>query len=76
MRHCRQCRADAVGMLGEDRGGEFTPERIAACDVDDAAASRRRAEVQADLARRVRGQATSAEGAGPTQASTSLRRVA
>ena len=24
MRHCRQCRADAVGLLGEDRGGEFT----------------------------------------------------
>jgi nitrogen fixation protein NifB len=23
MRHCRQCRADAVGMLGEDRGEEF-----------------------------------------------------
>ncbi len=23
MRHCRQCRADAVGMLGEDRGQEF-----------------------------------------------------
>ena len=23
MRHCRQCRADAVGRLGEDRGGEF-----------------------------------------------------
>jgi nitrogen fixation protein NifB len=24
MRHCRQCRADAVGMLGEDRSAEFT----------------------------------------------------
>ena len=23
MRHCRQCRADAVGLLGEDRGQEF-----------------------------------------------------
>jgi len=30
MRHCRQCRADAVGMLGEDRGGEFGMESIAA----------------------------------------------
>ena len=32
MRHCRQCRADAVGMLGEDRGQEFAldllPENI------------------------------------------------
>ncbi|CUU55246.1 nitrogen fixation protein NifB [Parafrankia irregularis] len=26
MRHCRQCRADAVGLLGEDRGDEFSPE--------------------------------------------------
>jgi nitrogen fixation protein NifB len=23
MRHCRQCRADAVGLLGDDRGEEF-----------------------------------------------------
>jgi nitrogen fixation protein NifB len=33
MRHCRQCRADAVGLLGEDRGQEFMldqlPEEIA-----------------------------------------------
>ncbi len=29
MRHCRQCRADAVGMLGEDRGDEFTMDREA-----------------------------------------------
>jgi nitrogen fixation protein NifB len=29
MRHCRQCRADAVGMLGEDRSAEFTPDRVA-----------------------------------------------
>jgi nitrogen fixation protein NifB len=28
MRHCRQCRADAVGMLGEDRGAEFSSDRI------------------------------------------------
>lgn len=28
MRHCRQCRADAVGLLGTDRGQEFTLERI------------------------------------------------
>lgn len=26
MRHCRQCRADAVGLLGEDRSAEFGPE--------------------------------------------------
>jgi len=28
MRHCRQCRADAVGMLGEDRSAEFTTEKL------------------------------------------------
>ena len=28
MRHCRQCRADAVGLLGEDRGQEFTLDKI------------------------------------------------
>ncbi|HUX64883.1 nitrogenase cofactor biosynthesis protein NifB [Sulfuricella sp.] len=33
MRHCRQCRADAVGLLGEDRGAEFSTDRIAAMDV-------------------------------------------
>ncbi|MBF0447865.1 MAG: nitrogenase cofactor biosynthesis protein NifB [Magnetococcales bacterium] len=26
MTHCRQCRADAVGMLGEDRSQEFSPK--------------------------------------------------
>ncbi len=30
MRHCRQCRADAIGMLGEDRSAEFTMDKIAA----------------------------------------------
>jgi nitrogen fixation protein NifB len=28
MRHCRQCRADAVGLLGEDRGQEFNMDRL------------------------------------------------
>ncbi len=29
MKHCRQCRADAVGLLGEDLGAEFTLDKIA-----------------------------------------------
>ncbi len=29
MRHCRQCRADAVGMLGQDRGEEFADVALA-----------------------------------------------
>ncbi|QNT70963.1 nitrogenase cofactor biosynthesis protein NifB [Defluviicoccus vanus] len=28
MRHCRQCRADAVGLIGEDRGQEFTMAKL------------------------------------------------
>ncbi len=28
MRHCRQCRADAVGLLGEDRGEAFALARL------------------------------------------------
>ena len=28
MRHCRQCRADAVGLLGEDRSEEFTLDKL------------------------------------------------
>ena len=34
MRHCRQCRADAVGLLGEDRSAEFTTEKIMEMEVN------------------------------------------
>ncbi len=33
MRHCRQCRADAVGLLGEDRSSEFTLDKIEEMEV-------------------------------------------
>jgi len=33
MRHCRQCRADAVGLLGEDRSAEFTIDKIMQMEV-------------------------------------------
>ncbi len=49
MRHCRQCRADAVGLLGEDRGAEFTLDKIEAMDIDYAAAMKMRAEVHAAI---------------------------
>ncbi|MBK1640396.1 nitrogenase cofactor biosynthesis protein NifB [Chromatium okenii] len=49
MRHCRQCRADAVGMLGEDRGQEFTLDKIEQLDVDYAAAMVQRAQVHAAI---------------------------
>lgn len=34
MRHCRQCRADAVGLLGEDRSQEFTKDKFMAMPVE------------------------------------------
>jgi nitrogen fixation protein NifB len=45
MRHCRQCRADAVGLLGEDRGSEFTLDKIEAMEIDYASAMEKRAQV-------------------------------
>jgi nitrogen fixation protein NifB len=51
MRHCRQCRADAVGLLGEDRGQEFTLDKIEDMEIDYAAAMVKRAEVHAQIAR-------------------------
>ncbi len=49
MRHCRQCRADAVGLLGEDRGDEFTMDKIEAMDIDYEAAMAVRAELRAKV---------------------------
>lgn len=49
MRHCRQCRADAVGLLGEDRGAEFTLEKIEAMNIDYEKAMEFRAEVRAGI---------------------------
>ncbi len=42
MRHCRQCRADAVGLLGEDRGDEFTMDKIEEMDIDYQSAMEKR----------------------------------
>ena len=45
MRHCRQCRADAVGLLGEDRGSEFTLDKIEDMEIDYQEAMVKRAAV-------------------------------
>jgi len=50
MRHCRQCRADAVGLLGEDRGAEFTLDKIDEMNIDYDAAMVKRAKVHAAIA--------------------------
>lgn len=41
MRHCRQCRADAVGLLGEDRSQEFTKTKFMAMSADYDLATRK-----------------------------------
>ena len=47
MRHCRQCRADAVGLLGEDRGQEFTLDKLPeAIEVDSAERDAYREEIE------------------------------
>ncbi|MGB5277976.1 MAG: nitrogenase cofactor biosynthesis protein NifB [Gammaproteobacteria bacterium] len=45
MRHCRQCRADAVGLLGEDRGEEFTMDKVEMMEIDYEAAMVKRRKV-------------------------------
>ena len=54
MRHCRQCRADAVGLLGEDRGAEFSLDKIAGREIDYAAAMAQRQEVKTALLEQMR----------------------
>ncbi|MDR0701896.1 MAG: nitrogenase cofactor biosynthesis protein NifB [Azoarcus sp.] len=52
MRHCRQCRADAVGLLGEDRSAEFVLDKLDFMSIDyDLAMSRRRETREAIIRR-------------------------
>ena len=53
MNHCQQCRADAVGMLGQDRGAEFTLEKVAAMQIDWQAALAKRKAIRATIERRL-----------------------
>lgn len=66
MRHCRQCRADAVGLLGEDRGSEFTLDKIDEMEIDYEAAMVRRAEVHEAIIGQL--EAKRAQPAAPAQA--------
>jgi nitrogen fixation protein NifB len=51
MRHCRQCRADAVGQLGEDRRAEFTTEKVMAMEVTYDLASRQAYQAKVEVKR-------------------------
>ncbi|MDR2166104.1 MAG: nitrogenase cofactor biosynthesis protein NifB [Zoogloeaceae bacterium] len=70
MRHCRQCRADAVGMLGEDRGAEFTLEKIDALEIDYASAMTRRQEVRAGIVQQLEAKRAEKEEAGRALSTT------
>lgn len=51
MRHCRQCRADAIGLLGQDRNQDFPLEAMEADPVINGEA---RAQFQSDLDVKIR----------------------
>lgn len=51
MRHCRQCRADAIGLLGQDRNQDFPLEAMKADPVINQEA---RAQFQSDLDSKIR----------------------
>jgi nitrogen fixation protein NifB len=53
MSHCQQCRADATGMLGADRGDEFSMTKVEAMTVDPQAAMAKREAVRAAIVRRL-----------------------
>ena len=51
MRHCRQCRADAVGLIGEDRSAEFTTDKIMDMEVNYDLTARRAYQAAVELER-------------------------
>ncbi|HEX5806236.1 MAG TPA: nitrogenase cofactor biosynthesis protein NifB [Macromonas sp.] len=57
MRHCRQCRADAVGLLGEDRSEEFTLDKIEQMDIVYDIDKRRAYQAQVEIERQAQHQA-------------------
>ncbi len=61
MRHCRQCRADAVGLLGEDRSAEFTTDKIMAMEVTYDLESRKAYQVKVEEERVAKAAAKNAE---------------
>ncbi|MCP5197190.1 MAG: nitrogenase cofactor biosynthesis protein NifB [Gammaproteobacteria bacterium] len=53
MSHCQQCRADATGMLGEDRGSEFSMAKVEAMTINPQEAMAKREAVRAAIVRRL-----------------------
>ena len=61
MRHCRQCRADAVGLLGEDRSAEFTTDKIMEMEVNYDLDSRKAYQAKVEEERQAKVAAKNAE---------------
>ncbi|MDQ0194628.1 nitrogenase cofactor biosynthesis protein NifB [Paenibacillus wynnii] len=51
MRHCRQCRADAIGLLGQDRNQDFVLEKM---EADPVVNEEARAQFQMELDSKIR----------------------
>lgn len=60
MRHCRRCRADAVGLLGEDRSDEFPPAKIEQMEVVYDLDERRAYQSQVEVRRQAQHEAKQA----------------
>ncbi|MDD5029666.1 MAG: nitrogenase cofactor biosynthesis protein NifB [Rhodoferax sp.] len=69
MRHCRQCRADAVGLLGEDRSDEFNLDQADPLEVVYDLDQRRRYQEQVAVQR----QAQQSARAQAQQASAAIK---
>jgi nitrogen fixation protein NifB len=61
MRHCRQCRADAVGLLGEDRSAEFTTEKIMGMELEYDSETRKAYQSKVEVGREAKVAARQAE---------------
>jgi nitrogen fixation protein NifB len=61
MRHCRQCRADAVGLLGEDRSAEFSTEKVMEMEIDYDLAVRQAYQAEVERERETQFAAKAAE---------------
>jgi nitrogen fixation protein NifB len=76
MRHCRQCRADAVGLLGEDRSAEFTTDKVEAMEINYDAGLRLAYQERVEQQRQAKveaGQAQIAELAELTNTDSSIK---
>jgi len=69
MRHCRQCRADAVGLLGEDRSDEFTLDKLdqmnVVYDLDKRRSYQQKVELERNAQQAAKQQALTAASSTP-----------